>query len=208
VVESLRLQLAETLSGTGTAQSSRRTLTDEEIERLGSLGYVHASSARADSVLPDPKSMMEVYNDALRSESLYGRGMYAEAATLARSVLERSDMLLQAVRVLAFSNVKLDRADEAVSLLLRSTERNPDVFLVRSLAQVLILEGRYAEAMEILDLYASIKPGDGRVPLLRGDILARQGRTALAISEYEKAIGLDEHRTGIQARQRIERLGR
>lgn len=151
--------------------------------------------------------MMRVYSDAVRSEHLYGQGMYKEAAALARGVLDQSDMHIQALRVLAFSYVKLGRANEAVSLLRESVDRNPGAFLVRSLTQVLILEERYADALDALDVYASVDPLDGRVPLLRGDVYARQGLNDRAIIQYEDAIRLDEHRAGIQARERIARLG-
>jgi tetratricopeptide (TPR) repeat protein len=122
-------------------------------------------------------------------------------------VLEQSDMHIQALRVLAFSYVKLGRAEEAVGLLRESVDRNPGAFLIRSLTQVLIIEKRYADALDALEVYASVDPLDGRVPLLRGDVYARQGLNDRATIQYEEAIGLDEHRVGIQARQRIARLG-
>ena len=205
VAGSLESRLSQLMDQRG--PGSDRALTDEEIERLGSLGYVQSGAARAEGLLPDPKTMMSVYSDAVRSEHLYGQGRYAEAAALARGVLEQSDMHIQALRVLAFSYVKLDRAEEAVGLLRESVDRNPGAFLVRSLAQVLILEKRYADALDALEVYASVDPLDGRVPLLRGDVYARQGLNEWAIIQYEEAMRLDEHRVGIQARQRIARLG-
>ena len=202
----LESRLSELMNQTGPGAGSERALTDEEIERLGSLGYVQSGGAKAEGLLPDPKTMMSVYNDALRCEHLYGRGMYAEAADLARGVLEQSDMHIQALRVLAFSYVKLGRAEEAVGLLRQSVDRNPGAFLVRSLTQVLIIENRYADALDALEVYASVDPLDGRVPLLRGDVYARQGLNDRATIQYEEAIRLDEHRVGIQARTRIARL--
>ena len=206
VVVTLESRLSALMSAADADTDSDRSLTDEEIERLGSLGYVQSNATRAEGALADPKAMMSVYGDAARSEQLYGRGMYSEAADLARSVLDRSEMCLQALRVLAFSYVKLGRADEAVSLLRDSTERNPDAFLVRSLTQVLILERRYADALNALEVYASVDPLDGRVPLLRGDVFARQGQGERALIHYEEAIALDEHRVGRTAREKIARL--
>lgn len=204
---SLESRLSELIDRIGAGPGSGRALTDEEIERLGSLGYVQSGAARSEGPLLDPKTMMSVYSDAVRSEHLYGRRMYAEAAALARGVLEQSDMHIQALRVLAFSYVKLGRAEEAVDLLRESVDRNPGAFLIRSLTQVLILEKRYADALDALEVYASVDPLDGRVPLLRGDIYARQGLNERATVQYEEAIKLDEHRVGIQARKRIARLG-
>ena len=207
VVVSLESQLSALMSEAETDRGAGRSLTDEEIERLGSLGYVQSGAVRAEGPLPDPKTMMSVYSDAVRSEQLYARGAYSEAADLAASVIDRSGMHIQALRVLAFSYVKLGRADEAVGLLRDSTEKNPDAFLVRSLVQVLILEQRYADALDALDVYESIDPLDGRVPLLRGDIAARQGQDGLARVHYEESMRLDEHRVGRTARERIVRLG-
>jgi len=205
-LERLEAELEELLEGTAPGRLADRDLTDEERERLGSLGYVQASSPVAETALPDPKSMMDVYSDALRCEELYGRRQYAEAAGLAESVIERGGTLLHAVRVLAFSYVRMGRADEAVDLLRGTTSKNPDVFLVRSLVQVLILEERYDDALDALELYASVDPLDGRVHLLRGDIHDRLDDGARALEEYEAAAALDEHRVGIMARERIERV--
>jgi choline-sulfatase len=202
----LSARLSEVLAQSGRSSAPAHKLSDEERQRLSSLGYLQAGATPPGGPLPDPKDMMSVYNDAVKSENLYGQGDYEGAAALAGSVLERSDMLLQALRVLAFSDIKLGRPDEAVELLREATAKNPDVFLIRSLAQALIIDGRYEEALDTLDLYASVSPEDGRVPLLRGDIYTNQGDDKRAMEAYERAIRIDEHRVGIQARQRIARL--
>ena len=202
-VERLESELAAVMEASGERPASPHSLSDEEIERLGSLGYVEARAPEDVTGLADPKVMMPVYNDALKAENLYAAGRIEEAAALAAEVLEQSDMCSQAVRVLAFSDLRLGRPDEALDLLRRSVERKPDVFLVRSLAQALIIDGRYGDAEEALDLYEELSPDDGRVLLLRGDILALRDRPREAIAEYEKAIEIDENRVGIRARNQI-----
>jgi arylsulfatase A-like enzyme len=201
-LEGLVGELSSITRGHGDAPASR-SLSDEEIERLGSLGYVHVEAPSDTGALADPKAMMPVYNDALRAENLYAARRYEDAATLAADVLERCGACTQAIRVLAFSHLRLGRPEDAVDLLRRSIERRPDTFLVRSLAQALIIDGRYGEAGEALDLYEALDPEDGRVPLLRGDVLARRGRHREAIAEYESAVELDANRVGIQARKQI-----
>lgn len=203
-VERLESELTAVMEASGERPASPHSLSDEEIERLRSLGYVEARAPEDVTGLADPKVMMPVYNDALKAENLYAAGRIEEAAALAAEVLEESDMCSQAVRVLAFSDLRLGRPDEALDLLRRSVERKPDVFLVRSLAQALIIDGRYGDAEEALDLYEKLSPDDGRVPLLRGDILALRDRPREAIAEYEKAIEIDENRVGIRARNQIQ----
>ena len=206
VSTSLERALAELMSREGFDTGTGAPLSDEEIERLGSLGYIITLNRPRRDSFPDPKAMMSVYDDALTSEALYFGGSFEEAAALAEAVLERSPDLTAAVRVLAFSYLKLGRADDAVALLGDSVERNPDVYLIRSLAQLLILEGRYREAEEVLTAYEAVAAGDGRVPLLRGDIRARQGLPWKALAQYEAALELDENRVGIGARRRMSDL--
>jgi arylsulfatase A-like enzyme len=204
-LEALKHALAQRMETWPAADAAARRLSDEEIERLSALGYVRAGVQPGDGPLPDPKKMMPIYNQALEAERLYGQRRYEEAAGLARRVLEQCPASMQATRVLAFSYLKLGRADEAVELLRSSVERNPDVFLIRSLAQLLIIQRECDDAEAVLKVYESVDPSDGRVPLLRGDCFARQGLHARAIEQYQQAIVLDENRVGLVARERIER---
>lgn len=73
---------------------------------------------------------------------------------------------------------------------------------------MLIVEGRFDEALNVLDIYVSVAPTDGRHLLLRGDIQARKGRLEEAIASWERAIEIDENRTGPAARERIDRTRR
>jgi choline-sulfatase len=185
---------------------AERRLSDEERERLAALGYVQTGVAPSAGPLADPKDMMPVYNDALRAERLYQERRIEEAAALATSVLERSPECTPAIRVLSFSDLRLGRPEEAVDLLRSSVRRWPDVFLVRSLAQALIVDKRFAEAEDALGVYEELAPHDGRVPLLRGDIRAKEGRYSDAVAKYERAASLDEPRVGIMAQARISEL--
>ncbi len=206
-----RMTDAATTTGEGqtsmnAAAAAERVLDDEEIQRLGSLGYVQLKRRGTDGPLPDPKRMMPVFNQALRAEELYGQGRYTEAADLAEQVLDRCEGCAQAARVLAFSYLRLDRPAAAIALLRESVARGQDVFLIRSLVQALIIDEQYTAAEQVLDLYAEVAPDDGRVPLLRGDCRGRLGHTAEALALYEEAIRLDENRVGITARERILRV--
>jgi len=206
VSASLERALGEFMSGNTPDTGITATLSDEEILRLGSLGYIVTSARPRRDSLPDPKTMMSVYNDALTCEALYASGSFEKAAILAESVLEQSPDLTAATRVLAFSYMKLGRAQDAVDLLRSSVGRNPDIYLIRSLAQLLILEERYPEAEEVLTAYQAVDAHDGRVPLLRGDIRVRQNRPQEALAQYEAALELDANRVGVAAHRRISDL--
>jgi len=190
------------------AHSARRPVAYDEVQRLAALGYVQSPVPRSEGPRADPKVMMDVFLKALACEDLYLRAEYEQASSTAQEVLKQCPQCIQALRVLAFSYIRLGQPREAVALLRSAVRDRPDVFLVRSLAQALIISGELDQAWETLDLYETIDPSDGQIALLRGDILVRQQRLPEALASYEEAIHQDENQVGIIAKERIERLSR
>ena len=133
-------------------------------------------------------------------------GDFAGAAEISKGVLAQAPEMARSIRVLAFSRLRQGRHDEAIEILREAVARRRDTFLIRALCQAFIIAERYEEAEDALALYETVDPGDGRGPLMRGDILDRQGRPDAAIAMYEKAIRIDENRTGIVAEERIKRV--
>ena len=203
----LEEQLAARMSAWDIDQANVRQMSDEEIERLSSLGYVQSAAPAPTGGRADPKEMIATVQRSGQAEKLYAARRYAEAAELARQVYRECPYSLQATRVLAFSLLRGGASEEAITILTESVGRNPDTFLIRSLAQALIAEGQIPEAEEVLQLYATTDPSDGRVHLLRGDIHRRAGRLEAAAAEYRRAIELDPQRTGPAARERLGRIG-
>jgi len=208
LVAPLRAQLEATLAGEAAPATPQRRLSEDERTRLRSLGYTF-SPAKADSgALPDPKWQIAIFNDGMEAEALYGQGQYEAAAKLARKVTGSCPECMNAVRVLAFSEMRLGRADDAVAILREAVERDSDPFLVRSLVQMQILTGDLDGALATIDLHAGQHPGDGWFPLLRGDCLASQGRYQAALESYRKAAAIDPHRSGRRAAERIRETER
>jgi len=205
-IRPLEAQLAEILGSADQDAGSSRKMTDEEIQRLRSLGYVHSSGTRDDGALPDPKVMITALNGSQIAEKLYSSRKYEEAATAARKVVDRCEACMGATRVLAFSYLKLGRSEEAIAILREFVDRSPQVFMIRSLTQALIMNEDYDAAFEVLDLYESIEPTDGRISILRGDCFDRQGDPLKAIEQYEEARRVDPNRVAITAEQRIQRV--
>ncbi len=185
---------------------TRRSMSDEEMERLASLGYISGGPHSGAASLADPETMMPVYRDALRAERLYSERKYNEAADLAAEVLRHPGAPSQAVRVLAFSRIRQGRGAEGVKILQDSVQGRRDTFLVRSLAQALVVEGRFDEALDTVKLYASIDPTDGRASMLRGDCFAGQGHYREALDQYKIAGSLDPDRVGTQAVEKSQAL--
>ncbi len=203
----LEEQLVTRMSAWDIDETNVRQMSDEEIERLSSLGYVHSAAPEPAGGRQDPKEMIATVQRSGQAEKLYAARRYAEAAELARQVYRECPYSLQATRVLAFSLLRSGASEEAIAILTESVARNPDTFLIRSLAQALIADGQIPETEEVLALYATTDPSDGRVHLLRGDIHRRAGRLEAAAAEYRRAIELDPQRTGPAARERLGRIG-
>lgn len=194
--------------GADVAARAARKITAEEVDRLRSLGYMHTGGVSTTQDLPDPKVMMPLYNKSIRAASLHALGRHAEAAVLAREVLDECESCMLAFGTLAFSYAELGRGEEAVDVLRSALGRNPDVFRISSLALLLIKLKQYEQAEDVLRIYQGMDPTDGRVQLYRGNALANQGRFDEAITMYEQAIRIDENRVGLTARGRIERIRR
>lgn len=99
-----------------------------------------------------------------------------------------------------------NQAAEGVAILQEAVDRTGDLFLVRSLAQARIIANDPEGALETLELFETLAPDDGRVFILRGDVLARQGQTEAAREQYRLALTVDPHRAGLRAEQRLRRL--
>ncbi|MCA9752036.1 MAG: tetratricopeptide repeat protein [Gemmatimonadetes bacterium] len=182
------------------------SLDAETADRLAALGYVRTAmldDAETTDALADPKDMIALFGDSSRAEQLSQQGRWSEAVALARDVVSDCPTCSRSVRVLAFGLRRLGRPDEGIEVLRQATESRNDIFLLRSLAQLLILEGRWDAACRALDRYERAAPHDGRVPMLRGDIRARQGDLDGAVERWEEAIDLDAGRVGPLAEQRI-----
>ena len=205
-VRPLETKLAEMMGQSNPEAGSQRQMTEEETQRLRSLGYVHTSGKTDDGALPDPKVMIQAVNRSQEAEKLYAENQFEQAAAVALEVVDMCPSCTSAVRVLAFSYLRLERPDEAVKVLRDFVDRSPDVFMIRSLAQALIMNGDCEGARQVLDQYEALDPADGRVDIMRGDCLDRQGQPGEAIEMYEAARKLDPNRVGITAEQRIQRV--
>ncbi|GAI95454.1 unnamed protein product, partial [marine sediment metagenome] len=111
----LKKSLKELESGEKAAQSERMPLDQETIERLKSLGYLHAGGdptgeeekTEEMTVRRDPKDMIRVLRKFQRANSLSDKGEFASAEGLMKQVIE-ADPENSRFRV-ALGNMLLDR---------------------------------------------------------------------------------------------------
>ncbi|HUU84154.1 MAG TPA: sulfatase-like hydrolase/transferase [Phycisphaerae bacterium] len=192
--------------GDSAERAAARVMSAEEVERLRALGYVHSDSPPPSGPLPDPKEMMPVYLKMERAIDLLDQDRLQEALQLAKAALEECDSYPLGERTLASIYFRLGRLNEAIDVLRRSAQRRPEFATYISLGRMYLHQQRFQDAKRAIALAEDIYPDDGRVFTLRGDLLRLQNRFDEAIAQYEKAIQVDPHRAGIQARERIDQL--
>lgn len=208
-LEALEHQLAQLRSRwgpDGDAGAAARVMSPEETQRLQSLGYVHSQAGPPSGPRPDPKAMMPVRQKVRQAIELFHQGRLEKALGFALAALEECDSYPVGERTLASIYFELGRMNEAVGVLRHSARRNPEFATYVSLARIYLHLHRYRQAEQAIASAEEIQPDDGRVFMLRGDLLGIQNRFTEAIAQYERAIQIDEHRAGIPARQKIERV--
>jgi arylsulfatase A-like enzyme/predicted negative regulator of RcsB-dependent stress response len=177
--------------------------------RLESLGYLGGAGAAADaSHLADPKDMVEVTTQLVDANALLAAGRLPQALALCKRALARSkgdrSVLLAAAKIY----LRMNRLKEAEDALRGFTAIQPKADVSVLLAQILILDGREAEAERLLAQAESLDPRHGAVWIARGDLARKRGNKEDARAAYEKARTVDPYRAGGIAAARLTALSK
>jgi choline-sulfatase len=116
-------QMRAALAGIPRSPARPEKSTPEEVEKLGSLGYIHVQSA-AGGALPDPKDRVAALKDYKRLFALFYARQDPEAVLLARRILERDPAILSVSRILALSLDRLGRTAEGERVLAAALSRS------------------------------------------------------------------------------------
>ena len=177
------------LPGSGACRNLRDSILEHVQARTGSQGY--------------PKDKIAIPNALLEANALLAAGQAERALDLLRRTDRRSQGDRSVLQALSKIYVRLGRLKEAESALRRFRSIKPRADTSLLLAQILILDGRHAEAVDEAE---SLEPKHGGIAIARGDLLLRQGQRAAARKAYEHAREIDPHRAGGAAAARIEAL--
>jgi choline-sulfatase len=204
----LRAELTERLAAWPDAfeiAGIQKELTQEELERLASLGYVTGQAARPPGTR-DPKQMMPLWHRINQAARLSVRGEHEDAISAIREVLQLDPGDGKAWSVAMQVYDRAGQPTEAETCARRAIQLRPTSDLWVSLARFALnrgdlptFEGALAEA-ERLD------PQNGGVHIGHGHADALQGRYEDARKEFETAIEVDPMRSGRAARDQLRRL--
>ena len=165
-------------------------MSDEERERLESLGYLSggaASGARRPG--PDPRARASLHNDVLEAKKLISAGRLAEARQRLGRLLEAgpdNPAALCLEGVLEFSS---GRREQGLERLQSAARKAPAVYENQiNLANALHVAGRSEEAARAYRAAVALRPGDAGARYALGNLLFAMHDVAGAQREYEEAV--------------------
>jgi tetratricopeptide (TPR) repeat protein len=136
---------------------------------------------------------------------LWTKGQYAEASQEFQAELDNDPQHLQAMLYLADARVQLEKFDDAMPLLEKLTNQNPDSAMAhRDLGIVYAAHDRNAEAVKEFQQAIRLAPNDVNAHYRLARLYRAMGRTAEANAEFEKSRTLnkaaDEHLLKVMSR--------
>lgn len=116
-------------------------------------------------------------------------GRIEEAERIYRQVLRNNPRNVDALRLLALLALRVDRSDDAETLLQRAIEIAPDFLLaLLDLGRLRKEQDRYEEALECFDRVIALEPSQPQAHFLRAATLARASFTPEAIDAYRNCL--------------------
>lgn len=204
-VSMLRRRLDEMLAGWSESGvvSQAAALDEANRQRLESLGYIHASSAGSVDESCDPKDRVHLINRMSEVLELSAVRKFDEAEPLAIQLIDESPGWVAPVRRLAANYVETSQLQKAKRVLQDFTQSKPDSEMLVRLAEIHLMLSEWSDCEEVLKAAEILDPLLGAVPMIRGDALYAQGKYALAVKQYERAIEIDPLRVGPEARKKL-----
>ena len=170
------------------APRASSSLSEEERQKLASLGYVSAGVKpviRKDA--PRPVDMVHLFDALDTASALFVRGQYADAIPLLEKIMAADPYNLDAALRLATSYSSLGHDREAEAAFLRAQEIAPDSADVRTYLALHLARGEeWRRAVPLLERVVAEDPD--RVPAVQAlaVIRERQGRISDAVALRQK----------------------
>ncbi len=188
----LRSRLEKIIATASGLASAGREMTPAERERLRSLGYLQVAGPQTTGALPDPKDRLDELRAYQEAGLLELRGQL-EAAEQAYAQLVESNPNLES------SYLNLSRVQglqkkhlEAAATLKRGLEVLPGSdHLLSKLAQVLLLAGRRAEAMEAAGQALAINSANYDALVVALTVSEGQGKIDEALGYADRALQIE-----------------
>jgi len=181
------------------------------VERLASLGYVAATTARhSDSESgPDAKDRLSDYAETHRAITLAYSGQLSESVALLQRVLDRDPDLLDTRNILGILQQKLQQHQQAVSNFQKVLQKDPLNLMAHYNAGVSYYElHRIDDAVKELEAAQAVAShGGGSMEQEAGPAEELLGRICLEKNDYERARAQFTHLLTIAPRNFVAQYG-
>ncbi|UCE40867.1 MAG: sulfatase-like hydrolase/transferase [Candidatus Aminicenantes bacterium] len=160
VVQEKKEKLAEIIEkSTSPLVTEKRAMSDEEIQRLRSLGYISFAGGTPKGDLPDPKDRIEEMLMIQEAESYELGQRFQDAEAIYEKLLAlRPDVPTSYVNV-ALMKARSEKMDEAIQILEQGVERMPDSeVLLSRLGHTYMVAGRVKKALDTFDRILKTNP--------------------------------------------------
>jgi len=131
------------------------------------------------------------------------QGRYEDALTIAQEVAAQLEGVDIPVLILAELYTRLDRREEAITVLADYAREYLSLEVLVGLARLYFENSQYGEMEKALQAVELRDPLRGSVPLIRGDWCYAEGRFDDAVLQYRRAIEVDAERVGPEVRDKL-----
>jgi tetratricopeptide (TPR) repeat protein len=152
--------------------------------------------------------MMPVMLEIDRANAYIRNGKLDEALSVMRGAERTAPRDPRVLQILGKVLLYQEKDAEAEKVLRKSLEARPYAEVCVLLAQLLIKQKRFDEAVPVLDRCEALDPLQGGLWIARGDMAQSQGKFAEAIANYRKAKEVDPTRVSGAADERIRQVER
>jgi arylsulfatase A-like enzyme/Tfp pilus assembly protein PilF len=199
VAERMTVDLEDLIERLGQGAVEAASAPDADtIAKLAALGYVTSAVETAEdpsiSDLPNPRSMLWLYNLLMAANNAITEGNETEGEQKLLELLEANDSLVDGWVSLGKLYRNQGRMAEALEAFREANERRPqDPFLVSRLANALISAQRPAEAERHLLVAQEKHPDNPLIVYAMARVMESTGRPAEAENLFHRALTLDPH---------------
>jgi len=188
----LRSRLEKIITAASGLASAGREMTPAEKERLRSLGYLQVAGPQTTGALPDPKDRLDELRAYQEAGLLELRGQLEAAEQAYAQLVERNPNLESSYLNLSRVQGLQKKHLEAAATLKRGLEVLPGSdHLLSKLAQVLLLAGRRAEAMEAAGQALTINSANYDALVVALTVSEEQGKIDEALGYADRALQIE-----------------
>jgi arylsulfatase A-like enzyme/Flp pilus assembly protein TadD len=198
LLESTLQEMLDEYRGHLAETAPKEDLDEEEIEKLRTLGYV-MSGKHSDGDLPDPKDMIDEYNESYevgvhvaRAKSLLGVGDVSGAKRHFEIALGLDPDCVEALTHLGILLCRQGDCERGVVLLESAARQNPASSKAHfNLGIAYMGLGRYHDAAEQFEVLVAVEPENADSWYRFGVALQEAGKLEEAIDKYSRCLELD-----------------